>query len=213
MNLTTWHHDVSLPQMNEWLAELRDDGHAQPEGPSAAPPHDPGAAPPGPPASLRVTTSRQPSAPAQASTPPQIATPAPASAGAASTERAVIGDQVRRPIMWCEMASCISYHADPAALGEADARARAIRAGWRIDGLGRLACPRCQQTTSFWASRPVVPWDPAAAWVTIRLASLRASRARDRAAQARHHEHPAYLRMPAGRHGRSTPARPFVPTP
>jgi len=72
----------------------------------------------------------------------------------------VIGDQLRVPIMWCEMGSCISWHADPAALGEADTRARAIEAGWRVDALGRLACPRCQQTDpGFWASRPVVPWD------------------------------------------------------
>jgi hypothetical protein len=72
----------------------------------------------------------------------------------------VIGDQLRVPIMWCEMGSCISWHADPAALGEADTRARAINAGWRIDALGRLACPRCQQTDpGFWASHPVVPWN------------------------------------------------------
>ena len=62
--------------------------------------------------------------------------------------------------MWCEMGSCISWHADPAALGEADTRARAIGAGWRIDAFGRLACPRCQQTDpGFWATGPVVPWD------------------------------------------------------
>jgi hypothetical protein len=62
--------------------------------------------------------------------------------------------------MWCEMGSCISWHADPAALGEADTRARAIAAGWRIDGLGRLACPRCQQSDpGFWASRPVAVRD------------------------------------------------------
>ena len=62
--------------------------------------------------------------------------------------------------MWCEMGSCISWHSDPAALGEGDARARAIRAGWRIDAFGRLACPRCQQTDpGFRVSRPVVPWD------------------------------------------------------
>ena len=74
--------------------------------------------------------------------------------------RAVIGDQLRMPIMWCEMGSCISWHSDPAALGEGDARARAISAGWRIDAFGRLACPRCQQTDpAFRASRPVVPWD------------------------------------------------------
>ena len=64
------------------------------------------------------------------------------------------------PVMWCEMGSCISWHADSAALGESDARARAIGAGWRIDAFGRLACPRCQQTDpGFRASRPVVPWD------------------------------------------------------
>ena len=62
--------------------------------------------------------------------------------------------------MWCEMGSCISWHSDPAALGEGDARARAIGAGWRIDAFGRLACPRCQQTDpGFRVSRPVVPWD------------------------------------------------------
>jgi hypothetical protein len=76
----------------------------------------------------------------------------------------VIGDQLRMPIMWCEMGSCISWHADPAALGEADARARAIDVGWRVDALGRLACPRCQQTASgFRVSRPVVLWDRSAA--------------------------------------------------
>ncbi len=76
------------------------------------------------------------------------------------TERAVIGDQLRMPIMWCEMGSCISWHADPAALGEADARARAIDAGWLIDAFGRLVCPRCQQADPrFRASHPVVPWD------------------------------------------------------
>src|SRR5262249_7391510 len=76
------------------------------------------------------------------------------------TERAVIGDELRVPIMWCEMGSCISWRADPSALGEADARARAISAGWRIDALGRLACPQCQQTDpGFWATGRVVRWD------------------------------------------------------
>ena len=76
------------------------------------------------------------------------------------TGRAVIGDQLRMPVMWCELGSCISWHADPAALGEADTRARAISDGWRIDALGRLACPRCQQTDpAFWVTGPVVPWD------------------------------------------------------
>jgi hypothetical protein len=80
--------------------------------------------------------------------------------------RALIGDELRMPTAWCEMGSCISWHADHAALGEADNRARAISAGWRIDALGRLTCPRCQQTsTSFRATRPVVPWDRATAIV------------------------------------------------
>ena len=58
------------------------------------------------------------------------------------------------------MGACISHHADPAALGEADIRARAISAGWRVDRLGRLACPQCQQNGSgFWASHPVALWD------------------------------------------------------
>jgi hypothetical protein len=79
---------------------------------------------------------------------------------AGATERAVIGDQLRMPVMWCEMGSCISWYTHPAALGEEDTRARAIGAGWRIDALGRLACPQCQQTDpGFWAASPVVPWD------------------------------------------------------
>ena len=86
--------------------------------------------------------------------------PAESAALATATVRAVIGDQLRMPIMWCEMGSCISWHADRAALGEGDARARAIGAGWCIDAFGRLACPQCQQThPGFRISRPVVPWD------------------------------------------------------
>jgi len=83
-----------------------------------------------------------------------------ARARAEATERAVIGDQLRMPVMWCEMGSCISWYTHPAALGEVDTRSRAIGAGWRIDALGRLACPQCQQTDpGFWSACPVVPWD------------------------------------------------------
>jgi hypothetical protein len=79
-----------------------------------------------------------------------------ARARARITGRAVIGDELRIPIMWCEMGACISRYSYPAALGEADVRARAIGAGWRVDALGRLACPRCQQTDGrFWATHPV----------------------------------------------------------
>jgi hypothetical protein len=75
-------------------------------------------------------------------------------------QRAPIGDQLRLPIAWCEMGSCISHHADPHALGEADIRARAISSGWRVDALGRMACPKCQQTSPwFWTTQPITPWD------------------------------------------------------
>ena len=66
--------------------------------------------------------------------------------------------------MWCELepGSCVSWHADRQALGVADVRARAIAAGWRIDALGRLTCPQCQQrSTTFRATQQVVLWDRA----------------------------------------------------
>jgi hypothetical protein len=77
-----------------------------------------------------------------------------------TTMRAVIGDRLRLPMMWCEMDSCICWYAHPAALGEADVRARAIDAGWRVDAVGLLVCPRCLQTASgFQSPHPVVLWD------------------------------------------------------
>ena len=174
-----------------------------------------------------------PAAPAATAAPARTATPAvparpaapAAPAGpAGAAVRAVIGDQLRMPVMWCEMGSCVSWHADPAALGEADTRARAIDAGWRIDALGRLACPRCQQTDpGFRAARPVVPWDRYMAIARTagsppcpasRPRSLRSSRDPGRAASGyppasraeleRHHDSPADEAMPAGR----TPERP-----
>ena len=138
--------DTSRLQDNDWLptdgwlAGLRDDGGADPADDRHA-------------------------QPARGSDPwPEVLAEAAAGAEAAAraevTVRAVIGDQLRMPVMWCEMGSCISWHADPAALGEGDARARAIGAGWRIDAFGRLACPRCQQADpGFWATGPVVRWD------------------------------------------------------
>jgi hypothetical protein len=80
------------------------------------------------------------------------------------TARAVIGDELRNPIAWCELTPCISWHDDPAALGEADIRARAIGSGWRVDALGRLVCLDCQRRDSrFRATHPVVAWDRRAA--------------------------------------------------
>ncbi len=89
----------------------------------------------------------------------------------------MIGDELRIPLMWCEMGSCISWYADRAALGEADTRARAISAGWRLDAVGRLACPGCQQQDPcFWTPAPVLAWDRY-------LAMARAVRAADASGQ------------------------------
>ncbi|HCU93863.1 MAG TPA: hypothetical protein DHU96_14510 [Actinobacteria bacterium] len=121
----------------DWLAQLHDDGCAEPQ---------------------RDTDDR----PAVAAAPPTIKSNGrvDTSAGAEITERAPIGDELRIPIAWCEMGSCISHHTDPVALGEADIRARAIAAGWRVDALSRLACPKCQQSVSwFWTANPVALWD------------------------------------------------------
>jgi hypothetical protein len=75
----------------------------------------------------------------------------------AVTGRCVIGDQIGVPATWCAMAGCEAAFADPAALGEADNRVRAVTAGWAKDALGRLVCPACQR------DRPVPPW-----WVPFR---------------------------------------------
>ena len=154
--------DASMLEMNDWIAELRDDGRAEPAADGGPKPETAAVAPP----ANRLNASVEASARVEASA------GAEASACAEVTERAPIGDQLRLPIAWCEMGSCISHHADPAALGEADIRARAISAGWRVDALGRLACPKCQQSgPSFWASHPVALWDRDAA---IARASLMA---------------------------------------
>ena len=75
----------------------------------------------------------------------------------AITGHCVIGDQIRVPAAWCAMAGCQTAFADPAALGEADNRARAVAAGWAKDAVGRLMCPACQR------ERPVPAW-----WVPAR---------------------------------------------
>jgi hypothetical protein len=77
------------------------------------------------------------------------------------TETAVIGNQLRLPIIWCEMPRCINWDHDPDSLGERDTRERAIARGWRTDALGRLACPPCQQTRSDYRTpRPVTCHHP-----------------------------------------------------
>jgi hypothetical protein len=134
--------------------------------------------------------------------------PARTSAPAEITERAVIGDQLRMPIVWCEMGSCISWHADRAALGEADIRARAIGAGWRVDALGRLACPRCQQTApGFRVSRPVVLWDRHAAITrAARMAGMRGSGAAGE--RGRDPRPPATHRLPVSQRLPASPPEP-----
>jgi hypothetical protein len=145
-----WPDDTSMRQMNDWLAGLRDDGE-EPDGRQAGPAGTQGSQP----EPSAASALNWPVSPVEIYA-AKARAHAEARAHAQITARAVIGDQLRMPIMWCEMGSCISWHIDAAALGEADIRARVIAAGWRVDALGRLACPRCQQSDGrFWATHPV----------------------------------------------------------
>jgi hypothetical protein len=72
--------------------------------------------------------------------------------------RAVIGDEIRAPVLWCEFGSCIQRYTAPDPLGKGGLRARALAAGWRYDALGRLACPGCvQRDPAFRSGRPPGP--------------------------------------------------------
>jgi hypothetical protein len=72
--------------------------------------------------------------------------------------RAIIGDEFRTPILWCEFGSCIARYTDEEALGEHELRARAVAVGWRYDRFGRLACPACtRRDPSFSAGRRPSP--------------------------------------------------------
>ena len=173
MKTDIWPEDSGVLEVSDWLAELRDGGDTggrpadRPAGPVGTDGSRPGpsaAAAPNRPISRVEIFAAEAHARAQARADVQASARAGTIARADArgrvpiTERAVIGDELRMPIMWCEMGFCISWHADPAALGEADIRARAIAAGWRVDALGRLACPRCQQSNGqFWATHPVRP--------------------------------------------------------
>ena len=199
MKLKIWPEDASMLQMNDWLAELREDaaepsaaGQAEPASGGAWPeartepaalaePASGGAWPeartepaalaePAAPTEPATFTERaipteratptHPAVPAEPAARTDPAVPSEPAAPSEASVRPIIGDHLRMPTMWCEMGSCVSQHADPAALGEGDARARAIADGWRIDAFGRLACPRCQQTDPrFRAPDPVVQWD------------------------------------------------------
>jgi hypothetical protein len=192
MKTGIWPDDTSMLQMGDWLAELRDDveppagRHARP-GSAAGARAEPCAAtapdratPPVetiPPAEAMARAEARArvhaSVLAETMVRAEVMARAEAGARARATGRAVIGDELRIPIMWCEMGACISRYSDPAALGEADIRARAIGAGWRVDALGRLACPRCQQSDGwFRATHPVTLHNRDTA-VTLTAAALR----------------------------------------
>jgi hypothetical protein len=165
---------------------------AGPPAPVAGPPA-PVAGPPAPVAGPPAPVAGPPAPPVAAAGPPEaaagplLAAPVPAadpggrdsdlSEGPPPAERAPIGEELRIPRAWCEMDSCISHYAHPAALGEVDNRSRAITAGWRIDALGRLTCPQCQQGPWFWATQQMTPWDrsQAVAMATLMTAVQRAA--------------------------------------
>jgi len=197
MKSKIWPDDTTMVEMDGWLAELREDGAAEAPGARTAGPPSAGRAEApsagraeaasadwvkGPSPSwaeafgggARRAVHAEPTALAAPAAPAKPAAVAEPAALAEDSVRPLIGDQLRMPIMWCEMGSCISWHSDPAALGESDSRARAIGAGWRIDAFGRLACPQCQQTDpTFRSSRPVVLWDRATAIArTARIAAM-----------------------------------------
>ena len=131
-------HGASMPEeedwlpTDDWLAALRDDGRAEPGHGHAQP---------------ASGSDPRPEARAEAAAAAEAAALAQAGARAEITGRAVIGDQLRMPVMWCEMGSCISWYAHPAALGEADTRARSIGAGWRIDALAGWPAPGASRPT------------------------------------------------------------------
>lgn len=207
MKLKNRRDDPNAPEtdewakMNDWFAELRDDRPAGLDHHDLAQPARDGLADDGlaEPARHGLVEPAhhdlaEPSRdggplPGTAAAPPPAGRPTPEAGVSARAEvisraekpqRAAIGDQLRLPAAWCEMGSCIGRHADPAALGEADARARAISAGWRVDALGRLACPRCLQTSpGFRTARPVTLWDrdTALASATLTIAITRHRRA------------------------------------
>jgi hypothetical protein len=100
---------------------------------------------------------QQPGVPRSAATPTSIP-PLLATGRHHRSARAVIGDALRVPVLWCQFGSCIARYTHRDALGERDLRVRALASGWRYDALGRLACPSCvQHDPFFWMTRPPVP--------------------------------------------------------
>ena len=110
-----------------------------------------------PPALPAAGPASLPAAPAQSpQAPPAPVQPAPVRYRVLVP--AIIGNELRIPVLWCEFGSCIARYTHPDALGERDLRYRALAAGWRYDLLGRLACPSClQRDATFWVALPPVP--------------------------------------------------------
>ena len=119
----------------------------------ATPPPPPTPLPPMPPPAMR----RRPASPGRTpagATPPPPPMPPPAMRQWRPM-RAIIGDEFRKPVLWCEFGSCTGRYTSQDALGERDLRARALAAGWSHDAVGRLACPSCvQRDPAFLVHRP-----------------------------------------------------------
>lgn len=111
----------------------------------------------------RMASLRSPGPPADRQPPRSSARRDPLVHPVAITEHCVIGDQIRVPAAWCDMAGCLARFADLAALGETDNRARALVAGWGEDSVGRLVCPACQQRHRQPAAREMTGPEPEAA--------------------------------------------------
>jgi hypothetical protein len=117
---------------------------------------------PPPPPRSQLLPRRRPAFPGRTpagATPPAPPAPRPAAPPPAMRRwrpmRAIIGDEFRIPVLWCEFGSCIGRYTSQDALGERDLRARALAAGWCHDALGRLACPSCvQHDPAFLVHRP-----------------------------------------------------------
>ena len=133
---------------------------ASPAAPAAARPEAPAPSgrrpvplPADQPAGLPV---RRPPVPAGRA--PEAPPPAVSRDGRPQPVRAVIGDEIRIPFIWCEFGTCDATYTHPDALGELDLRARALAAGWRYDALGRRGCPDCaQHDPTFWTARRPAP--------------------------------------------------------
>jgi hypothetical protein len=173
--------DLSVLAIDDWIARLRD-GPDSDDAADGAPVRDTRTPKPDAPGRPAVPAAAVPAAAVPAAAVPAAAVPAAAVPAAAAQDsaragyqaRAVIGDELRIPVAWCELAPCIVRYSDPAALGEADIRARALAAGWQFDGLGRLACPQCQQSSPwFWPAQPIALWDGKAAAIMVALMAAR----------------------------------------